>query len=72
MAYSVKPATTIVQQVALLKGRGLVIPDEAAATAILQRISYYRLSGYLVELRRHVSDLGGCRNDVLRVGIQNV
>ena len=40
MAYSVKPATSIDQQVALLKGRGLVIPDEVAATAILQRISF--------------------------------
>ncbi len=39
MAYSVKPATTSDQQVALLKGRGLVTRDEAAATAILRRIS---------------------------------
>ncbi len=52
MAYSVKPATSIDQQVALLKGRGLVIPDEGTATAILQRISYYRLSRYLVDFKR--------------------
>lgn len=64
MAYRVKPATTIVQQVALLKGRGLVIPDEAAATAILQRISYYRLSGYLVDFKRpddtYMSSIAAC------------
>ncbi|PSR24173.1 MAG: hypothetical protein C7B45_00785 [Sulfobacillus acidophilus] len=52
MAYNVKPAATIDQQVALLKDRGLVIPDEATATAILQRISYYRLSGYLVDYKQ--------------------
>ena len=52
MAYNVKPATTIDQQVARLKGRGLVIEDESEAKAILHRISYYRLSGYLVEYKR--------------------
>ena len=52
MTYSVKPATTIDQQVTLLKGRGLVITDEVDAKATLRRISYYRLSGYLVEYKR--------------------
>ncbi|OLZ10361.1 Abi family protein [Sulfobacillus thermosulfidooxidans] len=52
MANSAKPATTIDQQVTLLKSRGLIIVDEVDAKAILQRISYYRLSGYLVEFKR--------------------
>jgi len=52
MAYRVKPATTIEQHVAILKSRGLVIPNDATATAILHRFSCYRLSGYLVDYKR--------------------
>jgi len=48
----VNPATSMVQQVAHLKGHGLMISDGVAATAILQRISYYRLSGYFVDFKR--------------------
>jgi abortive infection bacteriophage resistance protein len=52
MTYTLKPATTTDQQIAVLKGRGLVIIDEADAKALLQRISYYRLSGYLVDYKQ--------------------
>tara|TARA_Y100001933_G_scaffold261590_1_gene316719 strand:+ start:792 stop:1712 length:921 start_codon:yes stop_codon:yes gene_type:complete len=41
-----KPATTIDEQIALLKKRGLSIPNEALAKAYLSHISYYRLGEY--------------------------
>jgi len=41
-----KPAITIPQQISQLKGRGLIISDEAVAEYFLQNISYYRLAGY--------------------------
>lgn len=41
-----KPAATLDEQIALLKGRGLQINDEEYARHILANISYYRLAGY--------------------------
>lgn len=41
-----KPATSISDQLALLRRRGMVIDDEAAARHDLQHISYYRLRAY--------------------------
>ncbi len=47
-----KPYLTFEQQLALLKGRGLVVTDDVAALSCLQRIGYYRLSAYWYPLRR--------------------
>jgi abortive infection bacteriophage resistance protein len=41
-----KPATTHVQQVALLQQRGMVIDDPVQAGFYLQHLNYYRLSAY--------------------------
>lgn len=41
-----KAASTITQQIELLKQRGLGIADEAQAAQALEHISYYRLAGY--------------------------
>src|SRR5680860_71266 len=41
-----KPATTIEQQIKLLKSRGLVINDEVILGDYLRDISYYHLSAY--------------------------
>ena len=41
-----KPATSITDQLALLRRRGMVIDDEPAARHYLQHISYYRLRAY--------------------------
>lgn len=49
-----KPYLTFEQQLALLKGRGLGVTDEAAALSCLQRIGYYRLSAYWYPLRQVV------------------
>jgi len=46
-----KPYLTVPAQIALLKARGLTITDDCRATAALERIGYYRLSGYWYPLR---------------------
>lgn len=45
MAYS-KPYLRIPDQLVLIKSRGMVISDDALAQSFLNRIGYYRLSGY--------------------------
>lgn len=53
-----KQAVSVLDQIALLRERGLAIGDEAAAIRHLNTISYYRLAGYLLPLQsdkqRHV------------------
>ena len=41
-----KRPLTIEEQIALLKERGMIIPDEAKAKMLLSNVSYYRLSAY--------------------------
>ena len=48
----VKAYKTYEQQVDLLASRGMDIPDRNAAIKQLQRINYYRLSGYWYSFRR--------------------
>ena len=50
----IKPYLSVAQQLALLKSRGLTITDDARAIAALERIGYYRLSGYWYPLRASV------------------
>jgi abortive infection bacteriophage resistance protein len=47
-----KPHLTFDAQIALLKSRGMSISDEAKAKDYLQRIGYYRLSGYWYPFRQ--------------------
>ena len=42
-----KPPLSVIDQIKLLKTRGLQIPDEERATRYLHNISYFRLSGYM-------------------------
>lgn len=57
-----KPYLTVAAQIALLKGRGLSITNDARAAAALERIGYYRLSGYWYPLRNStVANPGGTR-----------
>lgn len=46
-----KPAYTIIQQIELLKKRGMLFHDENYAKSILKNISYYRLKGYWWDLQ---------------------
>jgi abortive infection bacteriophage resistance protein len=51
-----KPYKNVTDQIALLESRGMGITDKAAASSCLQRIGYYRLSGYWFPFRKsHVS-----------------
>jgi abortive infection bacteriophage resistance protein len=47
-----KPYKSVADQIALLESRGMGITDKAAASACLQRIGYYRLSGYWFPFRK--------------------
>lgn len=49
---SIKRATTLEEQLCLLKERGLIITDEAEAMGVLKNISYYRLSAYMLTYKR--------------------
>lgn len=46
-----KPWKSFVEQLTVLKDRGLLVDNEAAALDYLERIGYYRLSGYLYSFR---------------------
>lgn len=41
------------EQIAILKSRGLSIPNEPAAKQFLYHNNYYRVSGYSLTLRKH-------------------
>ncbi|MEG0492806.1 MAG: Abi family protein [Clostridia bacterium] len=48
-----KEFRTIDEQIALLKSRGLAVPDEKQAADFLLLNNYYRISGYSLTLRNH-------------------
>ena len=52
-----KPATTIDEQIDLLKERGLTIQDEHKAREILLDIGYYRLGFYLFPFEKSFPNL---------------
>jgi len=49
--FQAKPFTSVADQLALLKGRGMSVGDEHRASAYLERVGYYRLSGYWHPMR---------------------
>lgn len=51
MVYS-RPWKSFPEQLDLLKSRGMVVTDEAAALDYLQRVGYYRLSAYWYPFRK--------------------
>jgi len=58
-----KQATTISEQIGLLKSRGLTFKDESTAGILLSRNNYYRLSGYW---RKYQVDPSGKNDTFLR------
>ncbi len=51
MSYN-KPYLPVADQITLIKRRGIVISDDALAQSYLEKIGYYRLSGYWYPYRR--------------------
>lgn len=51
-----KKPTTYQEQINLLKSRGIIIDDEENAQSILERVGYYRLSGYLYQFKEDESN----------------
>ena len=52
MRHYIKKFATHVDQVALLKARGLVFGNEAAAEISLKSVNYYRFTGYALPFTR--------------------
>ena len=52
MAQYNKPHLTYEQQVARLRSRGLIVPDDSRAVDLLAQVGYYRLTGYLYPYRQ--------------------
>ena len=46
-----KTPLNVPQQLSQFQSHGVLVQDEAAALSILERVSYYRLSGYALEFR---------------------
>lgn len=63
-----KPFQTVPQQLEILKSRGLVVSDETKASAYLERIGYYRLSGYAYPFRVSVMMRDANGQNILSVG----
>lgn len=62
-----KPYVDIAGQIALLQSRGMVITDTALAAAYLERIGYYRLSGYWYPFRRSTPGVNALGKPALTV-----
>jgi abortive infection bacteriophage resistance protein len=58
MAY-IKPYLPVPDQLALMKSRGMVISDDALAQSYLNKIGYYRLSGYWFPYRQSIKSVHG-------------
>ncbi len=52
MSKSLKKHLSIDSQIAKLESRGLIIKDKHFAHYVLERINYYRLTGYLHDFRK--------------------
>lgn len=50
-ARTLKPHTTVSDQIALLKARGLQVGSDAAAMAGIRRLGFYRLAGYAYPMK---------------------
>lgn len=54
-----KTPLNVPQQLSQFQSHGVLVQDEAAALSILERVSYYRLSGYALAFPRSPHLLGG-------------
>lgn len=62
----VKPFKTYEQQVGILRQRGMLVGSQEHAVHVLERVSYYRLSGYYYSFRRLAGN--GQRSDTFVPG----
>lgn len=56
MSTYTKPYLSFTEQLQLLKSRGLIVTHDKLAVEHLNRLGYYRLSGYLYPCRRLINN----------------
>jgi abortive infection bacteriophage resistance protein len=56
MSTYTKPHLSFVEQLQLLKSRGLIVTNDELAVEHLNRLGYYRLSGYLYPCRKLIDN----------------
>ncbi len=56
MSRMLKKYLPISEQIEKLKNRGLIVEDEEFAEMLLERVNYYRFTGYLHDFRKASSD----------------
>lgn len=61
-----KPFKTYAEQVELLRSRGMIIEDTDKAIKTLERLNYYRLSGYWHPMRRFNSDTNSALDEFVK------
>lgn len=66
--FMMKQATTIEEQVELLKNRGMVIGDEEKAKEILMDVGYYRLGFYWFPFEKTYPEKGRRRSHIFKEG----
>lgn len=49
----IKQPTTFSKQIQILRSRGLVVDDEAAAISVLKRLNYYRFTAYTLTFKKN-------------------
>lgn len=68
-----KPALSIADQIALMRARGMIVPDQAYAEHVLLHVSYYRLRAYWLYFEidlaagDHTLRQGTTLNDVMAI-----
>lgn len=66
-----KPYLDPARQLALLRSRGMAVSDDAKAISALERIGYYRLSGYWYPFRQRRLDPGGTPGEQVLDGFES-
>ncbi|MBO4911364.1 MAG: Abi family protein [Butyrivibrio sp.] len=68
---NLKKPYTLDEQIKKIRDHGVVILDESFAKNVLQKISYYRLSGYMLQYRlsadSHEMEKGVCFEDIYKI-----
>jgi abortive infection bacteriophage resistance protein len=63
-----KPPLNVIEQIALLRQRGMAVADDARATRVLQNVNYYRLRAYWLPFEAAEADRLVAREHLFKPG----